>query len=80
MQCVYCHELDNEDDDYNKKPDDFSMEVPYDWDTIYIGRSWKNIADNETGTEFKKSIEERLKKIFGNEIKCETFEEAWQDG
>jgi hypothetical protein len=49
--------------------------------SIYIGRSWDSIGDNETGGQFKKSIEEDIekllpgiKKVFG------THEEAWYDG
>lgn len=52
----------------------------FDEDTQYIGRSWKNIKDDETGLVFKKSVEEKIAKLFGNNIKCQTYEEAWYDG
>jgi len=46
---------------------------------LYIGRSWCNIGDNETGAQFKKDIEKKIKDAFGID-KCSTIEEAWQNG
>ena len=46
---------------------------------FYIGRSWKYIKDNETGLEFKKSIENTIKELLGEELKCSTHSEAWRD-
>lgn len=43
-------------------------------DGHYLGRSWKNIKDNETGKQFKEDIESKLKQ------KCYEYEEAWRDG
>ena len=51
----------------------------YDPDSFYIGRSWSDIKDDETGKQFKTSIEEKVKKEFdGVEIEIDTFEEAYQ--
>jgi len=47
---------------------------------IYVGRSWDSIGDDETGKQFKDSIEEDLVKVFGDSISCGTYEEAWRDG
>ncbi len=54
---------------------------PYgcDGDTIYIGREWCEIKDNETGGEFKKDVEDKIKKILPN-AKFSTHQEAWRDG
>jgi len=49
-------------------------------DDLYIGRSWDSIKDDETGKEFKDSIEKKLKEAFGDDVKVSTHEEAWYDG
>ncbi len=54
-------------------PDDCS-------DKLYIGRSWSSVKNDQTGVEFKKEVEEKLKNILGEDIKCSTLEEAWRDG
>ena len=45
-----------------------------------IGREWRTIGDNETGKEFKESIEKELEVIFGKKMNCSTISEAWYDG
>ena len=35
--------------------------------------------DDQTGLQFKQEIEEQLKKVFGEDIKCNTYSEAWHD-
>jgi hypothetical protein len=45
----------------------------------YIGKSWSNIGDDETGKQFKNNVENILKEKLGNEIKCCTHSEAWYD-
>jgi len=44
----------------------------------YAGRSWSSIKDDETGLDFKKSVERVAKYISGK--KCDTIEEAWYNG
>lgn len=53
---------------------------PSDWDEYYIGRSWSDIKDDETGKDFKESVKSKLKDFFGKEVECSTYEEAWYDG
>jgi len=48
-------------------------------ETYYLGRSFSTIGDDETGKEFKKSIENTLKKFLGNDIKCCDIEETGYD-
>lgn len=55
----------------------FEYHVPYE-DDMYIGRSWGNIKDDETGKQFKKLVETKIKEL-GIDQKCETLEEAWRD-
>ena len=44
----------------------------------YLGRSWASIGDNETGAEFKKSVDDILMITDGK--KGSTIKEAWFDG
>jgi hypothetical protein len=48
-------------------------------DDMYIGRSWSEVKDDETGEQFKKRVEKELTEFFGKETKCETLEAAWRD-
>jgi len=45
----------------------------------YVGRSWCTVGDEETGAEFKKSVENAVKLLSLNG-KCSTIEEAWYNG
>lgn len=50
---------------------------------IYIGRSWSDVKDDETGAMFKKSVEDKLKEVFKDQLElpaCRTHSEAWYDG
>jgi len=47
---------------------------------IYLGRSFDSIKDDETGKEFKESIEKNLSEFFGRKVKCSCIKEAWRDG
>lgn len=49
-------------------------------DVLYIGREWSKIGDDETGLQFKNSVKQKLKDIFGKELKVRTIEEAWKNG
>lgn len=46
----------------------------------YVGKSWGEIKDDETGSEFKKNIENELKKAFGDNVEISTHTHAWYDG
>jgi hypothetical protein len=51
-------------------------EIPGERD-VYIGQSWENIKDDETGREFKLKITEELRAIFGKDVICDTHKEAF---
>jgi len=56
----------------------------FSWDTLgdcdwFVGKSWDLVDDNETGKQFKESVEKTLKDLFGDDIKCSTHNEAWRD-
>ena len=46
--------------------------------SYYIGRSWDEVQDDETGRQFKDRIEAKIKKFYP-EAKFGTHEEAWHD-
>lgn len=54
---------------------------PYDDNnSYYIGCSWDEIKDDETGSQFKKRVEEFIKKVVKNQnIECGTCSEAWMN-
>lgn len=46
----------------------------------YIGISWNKVKDDQTGLQFKESVQEKIKKAFPNyKGKFETFKEAWSN-
>jgi hypothetical protein len=59
---------------------DYSFNAGPEGENFYFGRSWDSVKDDETGKQFKDSIEKDLKKFFGKDIKVSTHEEAWFDG
>lgn len=49
---------------------------------LYIGTSWAEIKDNETGAQFKERIREGVKKVLGDLVldkDFKTLEEAYAD-
>jgi hypothetical protein len=46
-------------------------------DEWFIGRTWYNIGDDETGKQFKESIEKQIKKVFGESTECGTHAEVY---
>ena len=48
-------------------------------DSIYVGRSWSSVGNNETGWAFKATIERDIKKLFPkmNVVTVGTYEEAY---
>ena len=50
-------------------------------DSYYIGASWSNVGDDETGKQFKERVENDLKSVFGDKLSgFSTLEYAWRDG
>lgn len=48
-------------------------EYDIDYELYFIGRQWDSIGRDETGDEFKKYVETRMKEMFGKEIHCRTL-------
>lgn len=90
--CIYgiCIEAGEEIIELAERSDMFSRFSP-DGDSIYIGKEWCAIGDNETGAQFKKSTQEKIEKfvltsklkgfnIITDSLQCSTIQEAWHDG
>jgi hypothetical protein len=46
----------------------------------YIGRSYSNIKDDETGKQFKESVVNAFEKLGLGALKLGEIEQAWRDG
>ena len=46
----------------------------------YIGLSWDQVKDDETGAQFKERVKKILKEMLGRDVECDTYEDAWYDG
>lgn len=44
-------------------------------ESFWIGKSWADIGDDETGGQFKESVKEEIEKLLGPDIDCDTYEE-----
>ena len=64
---------------YNEKKFDVVYFCAFSGESGYLGRSWSSIKDNETGKQFKDSIEKTIESIVGEKVKCDTHDEAWND-
>lgn len=68
----------------SKKSLNLIMVEPPDSSMVYVGRSWSNIGNDETGLEFKAnvidSIVELLEPPPGTNLVFDTHSEAWYDG
>lgn len=45
----------------------------YESDACAFGRSFSSIKDDETGKGFKDSVKEKLREMFGEDVKCDTI-------
>jgi hypothetical protein len=63
----------------SKQKFDLSIHAPY-GDSYYLGRSWSNVKDNQTGKEFKEDVKKQIEQLLGKSVKLDTHEEAWRDG
>lgn len=66
---------------YSLKPVKLAWHTPPYEGGVYIGRSWDDVGDEETGAQFKKSTEDLIKGLLGldAELKFGTHEAAWHD-
>jgi len=55
-------------------PEGLEMYEDHEGEVIYIGCSWHNIGDDETGKEFKQKIQSKINEIVGKDIECSSIE------
>lgn len=48
--------------------------------SIYIGLEYSSMTDDETKRQFKERIEAEVKRLYGNDIKCGSYEESYYNG
>ena len=49
-------------------------------DGVYVGVSWDNVKDDETGAEFKARVQSLIESYLGKIEGYSTMEAAWYDG
>jgi hypothetical protein len=64
----------------DKLGEGFEFHRPDENGDVYVGKSLTRQKDEETGAEFKASVDVAIKKIFGDESKPDYLAEAWRDG
>lgn len=47
---------------------------------VYVGRDFTSIKDEETGKQFKESVEKDIKGFLGINVECNIIKEGWYDG
>jgi hypothetical protein len=48
---------------------------------VYVGKSWSDVGDDETGAEFKVRVQAAIKALLGDDWESfGTYEDAWRDG
>ncbi len=50
------------------------------FDGVYVGREWSSIGDDETGRQFKESVQELINDLPIEDKECSTHEDGWYDG
>jgi len=77
-------ELEKFDDDdeiyeigeFIRKKTVLSVHMDSENDSIWIGKEWSTIGDDETGREFKESVKVEIEKILGSDVECDTYDET----
>ena len=80
--CIYGIWLEDPQEDMYEVAEGLGLFVHSDQygDGLYIGKSWTHIGDDETGKQFKESVQEKVDKLPIDDKKCETHEEGWYNG
>lgn len=50
------------------------MYEDYEGQRVYIGRSWSDIDDDQTGKQFKNYVQKKIEKAIGEKIECRNIE------
>ena len=86
--CIYGACFQDVDDDLQDKLEEIDSSKSNDLEisrgeydgTMYLGREWSSMTNDETGKQFKESIEKEITRLFGEDISFGTYEEAYRDG
>lgn len=82
--CIYgCYIEENEEmiDIISEKAKGKTIDIVYgQYDSVYVGREFSTIKDDETGKQFKEKVEKEIEEVLGEKKECSTFEEGWYDG
>ena len=82
--CIYGAKFDDlnekqRDEFENLYEGDFGVHYGEDGE-IYLGRSPFSIKDDETGIQFKESVQNFIKSKTGKDVKCGWHKEAYRNG
>ena len=72
-------EFDDDTTDILEVLTDLEVWHPEYVEAYYMGLSWSDVKDDETGRQFKDRVEAKIKEFFPT-AKFGTHEEAWRDG
>jgi hypothetical protein len=74
----YCDIYDSKEftDILEKEDKRLHLEHMDEIDGYWIGINFTDIKDNETGKQFKETVEKAISNIAGKKVKCEAIEEA----
>jgi hypothetical protein len=78
-------EFDEEDFDYYDIGESIANKTNLEFHSMmgdynYLGRSYNNIHEDETGKQFKESVVKEFEKIGLGAMKLGEIEQAWRDG
>ena len=85
IEVTVAEEDDGDDDAYETASEEMaekaekmglSVHNDYENNSMYIGREWSSVGDNETGSQFKKDVEKKLEKLTGKKQDCDTIDET----
>ena len=58
---------------------ELTIEVPYEYGSMYIGLSWDEVKDDETGAQFKQRAKDLVLSIYPAAKEFKTLGAAWSD-
>lgn len=48
--------------------------------SVFLGMSWDQVKDDETGAQFKERVEKEVEKLMGEKLECSSHSRAYYDG
>lgn len=80
--CIYGTEIKISEEDLDQeKLKTMSIRIVYGpYDSVFLGRDWTSIEDDETGRQFKEKVEKEVEELLGEKKECSSYEEGWYNG